>query len=91
MLKLKKVFASEHFLGVNKIHTKDGHEASKKALDALETIDDDLHDLESIKLVKIDDPDEALEYGLTSLPALVFFEHQMPTVSTASFKVIQSY
>ena len=59
---------------------KDGHEPSLKALKALETIDDDLHDFSKIKLVKIDDPEEALEYGLTQLPALVFFEHKLPTI-----------
>ena len=31
-------------------------------------------------MVKIDDPEEALEYGLDQLPALVFFEHQMPNI-----------
>ena len=61
-------------------YDKDGHDASAKALTALETIDDDMHALENIKLVKIDDPEEALEYGLTTLPSLVFFEHQMPTI-----------
>ena len=33
-----------------------------------------------IKLVKIDDPEEALEYGLKQLPSLVFFENQMPNM-----------
>ena len=31
-------------------------------------------------MVKIDDPEEALEYGLKTLPALVFFEHKMPNI-----------
>ena len=61
-------------------YDKDGHEKSNRALEALETIDDDIHDHSQIKLVKIDDPEEALEYGLTTLPALVFFENQMPNM-----------
>jgi len=61
-------------------YDKDGHEPSKRALEALETIDDDVHDHSEIKLVKIDDPEEALEYGLKTLPALVFFESQLPNI-----------
>ena len=45
-----------------------------------ETIDDDMADLSSVKMVKIDDDEEADEYGLTVRPALVFFEHQVPNV-----------
>ena len=45
-----------------------------------ETIDDDMQDRSSVKMVKIDDDDEADEYGLTERPALVFFEHQVPNV-----------
>ena len=61
-------------------YDKDGHEKSNKALEALETIDDDIYDHSKIKLVKIDDPEEALEYGLKNLPALVYFENQMPNM-----------
>ena len=61
-------------------YDKKDHEPSMKALKALETIDDDLHDFSKIKLVKIADPEEALEYGLSQLPALVFFEHKLPTI-----------
>lgn len=61
-------------------YDKNDHEPSMKALKALETIDDDLHDFSKIKLVKIADPEEALEYGLSQLPALVFFEHKLPTI-----------
>ena len=39
-----------------------------------------MHDRSSVKLVKIDDDDEANEYGLLERPALVFFEHQVPNV-----------
>ena len=59
-------------------------EESLKSLEVLETIDDDVYDHSQIKMVKIDDPDEALEYGLKSLPALVFFEHKMPNIYEGS-------
>jgi len=36
-----------------------------------------MQDRSSVKMVKIDDDDEAEEYGLTERPALVFFEHQV--------------
>ena len=39
-----------------------------------------MHDRSSVKMVKIDDDDEANEYGLTERPALVFFEHQVPNI-----------
>merc|ERR1712029_747428 len=48
-------------------------QTSLKALEVLETIDDDVYDHSQIKMVKIDDPAEALDYGLKTLPALVFF------------------
>ena len=43
-------------------------------------LDDDVHHHSEIKLVKIDDPEEAHEYGLHTLPSLVFFEHKMPNI-----------
>ncbi len=61
-------------------YDKDGHEASQRALEALETIDDDIYAHSQIKLVKMDDPEEAAEYGLHQVPALVFFEHTMPNI-----------
>jgi hypothetical protein len=36
-----------------------------------------MQDRSAVKMVKIDDDDEAEEYGLTVRPALVFFEHQV--------------
>ena len=39
-----------------------------------------MQDISSVKMVKIDDDEEADEYGLTLRPALVFFEHQIPNV-----------
>ena len=34
-------------------YDKDGHEKSNRALEALETIDDDIHEHSQIKLVKV--------------------------------------
>lgn len=48
-------------------------------LGELENIDDEC-DQNDIAFVKIDDDEEAKEYGIDSLPTLVFFERRIPHV-----------
>ncbi|XP_015589839.1 uncharacterized protein LOC107265186 isoform X4 [Cephus cinctus] len=52
---------------------------SQKILAELENIDDDC-DQHNIAFVKIDDDEEAKEYGIDSIPTLVFFEKRIPHV-----------
>ncbi|CAK9820795.1 Protein disulfide-isomerase A5 [Anthophora plagiata] len=52
---------------------------SQKVLGELENIDDDC-DQHNIAFVKISDLDEAKEYGIDTLPTLVFFEKKIPHV-----------
>ncbi|XP_058810774.1 uncharacterized protein LOC131675703 isoform X2 [Phymastichus coffea] len=52
---------------------------SMKVLDELENVDDDC-DEHNIAFVKIDDAEEAKEYGIDELPTLVFFEKKIPHV-----------
>ncbi|XP_050478408.1 uncharacterized protein LOC126867664 isoform X3 [Bombus huntii] len=52
---------------------------SQKILGELENIDDDC-DQHNIAFVKISDLEEAKEYGIDSLPTLVFFEKRIPHV-----------
>lgn len=52
---------------------------SKKVLAELENIDDEC-DSKGIMFVKINDPDEAKEYGLDNIPALVYFESEIPYI-----------
>lgn len=52
---------------------------SGKILAELENIDDDC-DEHNIAFVKIDDAEEAKEYGIDELPTLVFFEKKIPHV-----------
>ncbi|KAK6627927.1 hypothetical protein RUM44_010409 [Polyplax serrata] len=52
---------------------------SQKVLTELENIDDDC-DRNNIAFVKIDNDDEAKEYGIDTFPTLVFFEKQIPHV-----------
>uniref|UniRef100_A0A146M1J4 Thioredoxin domain-containing protein n=1 Tax=Lygus hesperus TaxID=30085 RepID=A0A146M1J4_LYGHE len=54
-------------------------EDSMQVLGELEKIDDDC-DKHGIQFVKIDDPEAAQEYGIDDLPALVYFEKQIPNV-----------
>lgn len=52
---------------------------SQKVLQELENIDDEC-DQNNIAFVKIDNDEEAKEYGIDSLPALIFFEKRIPHV-----------
>ena len=44
---------------------------------SLETIDDDC-DRNGIILVKLDNPQEAQQYGIDEIPSLVYFEDTIP-------------
>ncbi|KAL7646704.1 UNVERIFIED_CONTAM: hypothetical protein RMT77_001957 [Armadillidium vulgare] len=52
---------------------------SKKVLSELENIDDDC-DNRNIVFVKIDNEEEAKEYGIETIPSLVYFESEIPYV-----------
>lgn len=52
---------------------------SQKVLLELENIDDEC-DSNNIAFVKIDNDEEAKEYGIDSLPALIFFEKRIPHI-----------
>lgn len=50
-----------------------------RTLNELENIDDEL-ERDGIVIVRIDNPEEAQEYGLDHLPALVYFENKIPHI-----------
>lgn len=54
-------------------------EDSLQALGELEKIDDDC-DKHGIQFVKIDDEEAAKAFGIDDVPALVYFEKQIPNV-----------
>lgn len=56
-----------------------GTDESMIVLEELEKIDDDC-DKHGIQFVKIDDPNAAREYGIEHIPAIVYFENQVPNV-----------
>ncbi|XP_026484295.1 uncharacterized protein LOC113392214 isoform X4 [Vanessa tameamea] len=55
------------------------HKKSQKVLAELENIDDEC-DQNDIAFVKIDDDKEAKEYGIESVPTMVFFEKGIPHI-----------
>lgn len=56
-----------------------GDEDSMQVLTELEKIDDDC-DKHGIQFVKIDDNKAAKEFGIDSIPSIVYFEKQIPNV-----------
>ncbi|KAG9509760.1 Protein disulfide-isomerase A5, partial [Fragariocoptes setiger] len=79
---LRKLIESEDYL-LAFFYDKDDPKIAGKAekiLTSLETIDDDCDEF-GISFVKIDSDELAREFGLhDELPALVYFEHQMPSI-----------
>ncbi|XP_035906324.1 uncharacterized protein LOC118509613 isoform X6 [Anopheles stephensi] len=58
---------------------------SEKVLNELENIDDECDQL-GINFVKMDDVEEAKDYGVTKFPKLVYFEQGIPTVYEGSLE-----
>ncbi|XP_057338837.1 uncharacterized protein LOC130676540 isoform X4 [Microplitis mediator] len=52
---------------------------SQRVLNELENIDDECDQL-GVVFVKIDNADEAKEYGIEKMPALIYFEKGIPTI-----------
>lgn len=52
---------------------------SQRVLNELENIDDECDKL-NVAFVKIDNPDEAREYGIEKFPSLLYFEKGIPTM-----------
>lgn len=63
---------------------------SQKILGELENIDDDC-DQHNIAFVKISDLNEAKEYGIESLPTLVFFEKKIPHIYEGDFQHLSRF
>lgn len=60
---------------------------SAKVLAELENIDDDC-DEHNIAFVKIDDAEEAKEYGIDELPTLVLFEKKIPHIYDGQYTFV---
>lgn len=74
------IFLWSSSLIVNFIFTDDNNDKrSAKVLAELENIDDECDQL-GIAFVKIDNADEAKEYGIEKMPKLLYFEKGIPTI-----------
>jgi len=68
---------------------KKGDAASETFIEMLEHIDDEANENESpINLLRIDDSDEAAEYGIESLPALVYFDKRIPNIYSGDMDTV---
>ncbi|XP_065578951.1 uncharacterized protein LOC136039286 isoform X4 [Artemia franciscana] len=74
---LDKLIQVKEFLAV--LFYNSNEESHIKVVEELENIDDEC-DNQGIAFVRIDDLDEAKEYGLDELPALVYFENTIPSI-----------
>ena len=63
-------------------------EESEMVLAELENIDDEC-DQNGITFVKIDNDEEAKEYGLDDVPVLVYFEKGIPSVYIGNWRIKQ--
>lgn len=77
----KKIFYFHFLFNINSISFPDDKEAKKsqKVLAELENIDDEC-DQNDIAFVKIDDDNEAHEWGIEELPTMVLFERGIPHI-----------
>merc|ERR1711915_437813 len=68
---------------------KKGEESSEKLIEMLEHIDDEANENEfPIKLLRIDDAEEAVEYGIDTLPALVYFDKRIPNIYSGDLDTV---
>lgn len=68
---------------------KKGEDSSEKLIEMLEHIDDEANENKfPIKLLRIDDAEEADEYGIDSLPALVYFDKRIPNIYSGDMDTV---
>jgi len=66
-----------------------GDEKSEKFIEMMEHIDDEANENEfPIKLLRIDDKEEAAEYGIESFPAMVYFDKRIPNLYSGELDTV---
>jgi len=76
---LDQIVATHDHVAV--VFYKKGEEESETFIEMLEHIDDEANENEfPIKIVRIDDANEAEEYGIDSFPSLVYFDKRIPNI-----------
>ena len=72
------------------ISDSDDSKNNKDILEGLEKIDQETDNLD-ITFIKINDPRYARKYGVTKLPALVYFRKKFPSIYRGKFEVLLYY
>merc|ERR1719412_282713 len=84
---LDQIVASHDHVAV--VFYRKGDSESEDFIEMLEHIDDEANENEfPIKLVRIDDSDEAEEYGIDDIPALVYFDKRIPNLYTGEMNTV---
>ena len=84
---LDQIVASHDHVAV--IFYRKGDSESEDIIEMLEHIDDEANENEfPIKLVRIDDSQEAEEYGIDNIPALVYFDKRIPNLYTGEMNTV---
>jgi len=66
-----------------------GDERSEKFIEMMEHIDDEANENEfPIKLLRIDDKEEAEEYGIETFPAMVYFDKRIPNLYSGELDTV---
>lgn len=77
------------FDNVAVVFYKKGDEDSELFIEKLEHIDDEANENEfPIKIVRIDDDNEAAEYGIDTFPTLVYFDKKIPNIYSGEMNTI---
>lgn len=87
MFYLQKQFACQIDFLVFVIADDNNDRKSQRVLNELENIDDECDKL-GIVFVKIDNEDEAKEYGIEKIPTLMYFEKGIPMIYEGIIQVI---
>ena len=85
---LEKMIVKEDKLAV--LFYEENEPQSVKALDMLETIDDDLDEM-GVLMVKINEPSVATEFGIDTRPTLVIFEKGIPNVYEGTKSILNLF
>ena len=83
---LEKMIVKEDKLAV--LFYEENEPQSVKALDMLETIDDDLDEM-GVLMVKINEPSVATDFGIDTRPTLVIFEKGIPNVYEGTKSILR--
>lgn len=84
---LDQIVANHDYVAV--VFYKKDQDESEEFIEKLEHIDDEANENDlSIKIVRIDDDNEAEEYGIESFPTLVYFDKRIPNIYSGEMSTV---